>query len=60
MKHFMNKGHMQFDLLLGGVPQQVIGKMISCDSSGCVILLENNGQEHFYAAHVIQHICEAP
>ena len=60
MKHWMNKGNCQFDLLLGGQVQQVLGKMIDMDDAGCTILLATNGQEHAYTWAVVQHICDAP
>ena len=60
MKHFINSGHCQFDLLVGGTVQQVIGKMIHCDQTGVTIVLENNGETHAYAFGVVQHICLAP
>lgn len=60
MKYFLNVGHCQFDLLMNGVHQQVIGKMVGHDSSGCTILLEATGQLHSYSWSVVQHICLAP
>jgi hypothetical protein len=60
MEKWMNIGHCQFDLMFGGVPQQVIGKMVYCDENGATILLENTGEQHFYSVSVIQHICLAP
>lgn len=60
MKHFLNIGHCQFDLLMNGVHQQVIGKMINIDGNGCAIMLEATGQVHCYSWSVVQHICLAP
>lgn len=60
MRHWMNIGHCQFDLMLGGVAQQIIGKMVAYDEMGVTILKEDDGTEHCYAAGVVQHITLAP
>jgi hypothetical protein len=60
MKHYLNVGHCQFDLFMLGSHQQVIGRMINHDSSGCSILLEATGEVHSYSWSVVQHICLAP
>ncbi len=51
---------MQFDLIIAGSAEQIIGKMIHADGEGCVILKESDGTEHGYNWNVIQHITEAP
>lgn len=60
MKHLLNLGHIQFDLLLGGVPQQLVGKMVKADDIGCSIVSERDGVEHYYTWKVIEHAVAAP
>lgn len=60
MRIHMNKGHMQFDLVIANSAQQIIGKMVHADEHGCQILKENDGTLHSYNWDVIMHITEAP
>jgi hypothetical protein len=60
MKYWLNQGHIQFDLLLGGVAQQVVGKMIDCDTLGITLIKESDGTTHSYAISVVQHATPAP
>lgn len=55
MRYWMNIGHVQFDLLLGGNVEQIIGKLVHCDESGCTIVKESDGTIHSYALSVVQH-----
>ena len=60
MKHFLNVGHCQFNLVMLGQAMQVIGKMIHCDDTGITIITESTGEVHSYASGVVQHVCLAP
>lgn len=60
MKHWLNITHVQFDLLIGGNVEQVIGKLIHCDETGCTIQLESDSSIHSYALWVVQHATNAP
>ena len=60
MRYWLNIGHVQFDLLLGGQAQQIIGKLVHCDETGCTILKENDGTLHSYSLDVVQHATLAP
>ncbi len=59
MRHFMNVGHVQFDLLIAGNAEQVIGKMVHADELGITILVESTGEYHAYGLLVVQHACLA-
>lgn len=60
MHYYHNVGHCQFDLLLLGNVEQVIGKMIQSDAQGCTILIERDGTIQSYSWNVVQHIALAP
>lgn len=60
MRHYLNKGHIQFDLIIGSSVEQIIGKMIHADQEGCIIEQESDGVLHGYSWQVIMHACEAP
>lgn len=60
MKHFLNVGHCQFNLVFLGSAQEIIGTMVDCDETGVTILIESSGEYHSYAIGVVQHVCLAP
>lgn len=60
MRYWMNIGHIQFDLFMFGTMEQIVGKLIHCDDTGCTIIKESDGTHHSYAVGVIQHATPAP
>lgn len=60
MRHWLNVGHVQFDLWLAGSAQQIVGKMLHADDNGCIIEKESDGTQHGYMWGVVQHATLAP
>lgn len=59
MRYWLNMGHIQFDLLFGQAVEQIIGKLVHCDETGCTILKESDGTYHSYADGIVQHATPA-
>jgi len=60
MHHWINVNHVQFELLLNGLPVIQWGKMIKSDDIGFTVLSEIDGKEHSYPWHVLQQIQVVP
>lgn len=60
MRYWLNINHVQFDLLLGGSVEQIIGKLVHCDETGCTIIKEDDSVVHSYSLAVVQHATLAP
>lgn len=60
MRAWLNVGHIQFDILLGGTVEQIVGKLVHCDETGCTIQKETDGTLHSYSLSVVQHATPAP